>query len=93
MNKRVISPNRIEVDSQFRLSPKRAKSAQRYGNKTTNCIQSSMASDSYIELRDIYHEEPIKYNKPTDPIFTDIISRKYEIRDESNSHFYAALNS
>jgi hypothetical protein len=56
-------------------------------------MQSSMASDSYFELRDIYHEDPIKYIKPAEPIFTDIISRKYEIRDESNSPFYAALNS
>jgi hypothetical protein len=57
----VILPNRVEVDSQFRMSPKRAKSAQRYGNVGTNCLQSSMASESYFELRDIYHEEPIKY--------------------------------
>lgn len=56
-------------------------------------MQSSVASESYIELRDIYHEDPIKFEKPADAIFTDIISRKYEIRDESNSPFYAALNS
>jgi hypothetical protein len=93
-NSRVLSPKRIEVDSNFNLSPKRAKSALRYGNNLYQSQKSSIASESFFELLDIYEENPIKYEKAVEaPIFTDIISRKYEIRDETNSPLYAALSS
>ena len=41
----------------------------------------------------MYDQAPVKNDKLPNPIFTDIISRKYEIRDETNSPIYAALNS